>query len=335
MRRVRGVGHAKLLLFGEHAAVYGHPAVGLSLAQDTRAELVLDGSGTWRVLPGDAAGLSEQAALRELLGRFEQLLPELRPGGTVRVHSAIPRGLGFGSSAALCVALASALAGEQEAVWRLAHEAERFFHGTPSGIDTGLALLDGLLLFHPAPPGLPRVRRLPRVGLDLVVGAAPRSAESGRLIRGLRDRVEAGDHDVGDRLAGLGCLAAQAAELLERAGGSAVPAGALGELGALASQAQEGLAGLGLSSPDLETLLRQGLTAGALGGKLSGAGGGGAFFLLFDGREQAEEAAVRLRTRALERGLPTARTIRALSTRGGDYGGSRPAHGPLPLDSST
>lgn len=319
VRRARGAGHAKLLLFGEHAAVYGHPAVGLSLAQDTRAELDLDGSGTWRVLPGVDAGPAEDSVLRRLLARFEQLLPELRPGGSVRICSDIPRGLGFGSSAALCVALASALALEQEAVWRLAHEAERLFHGTPSGIDTGLALLDGLLLFHPAPPGLPRVRRLPGIGLDLVVGAAPRSAESGRLIRSLRDRVESGDRDDGNRLAALGSLAARAAELLERAGGGPAPAGTLEELGALAGRAQERLAGLGLSSPELEELLRLGLAAGALGGKLSGAGGGGAFFLLFEGRGRAEEAAERLRARALERGLPTARTIRAMSIRGGDH----------------
>ena len=257
--------------------------------------------------------------------RLEELLPALHrhPGGSVRIDSDIPPGLGFGSSAALCAALASAFAAVFPAeerglsVWELAHEAERLFHGTPSGIDTGLALLDGLVLFHPAPPGLPRARRLPGLELELVVGAVPRRAESAVLIRGLGERMRAGDERTADALAQLGGLALQAAALLEQHGD---PRRRIGELGRLAGLAQDGLAGLGLSTPELEDMLACGRAAGALGGKLSGAGGGGAFYLIFPDRAAAAAAAVHLRELARQRGLPSAGTIEALSYRGGDHG---------------
>ena len=52
------------------------------------------------------------------------------------------------------------------------------------------------------------------------------------------------------------------------------------QLGVVADAAQRLLAGLGLADPSQERLLHAGHTAGACGGKLSGAGGGGACFLI-------------------------------------------------------
>ena len=59
-------------------------------------------------------------------------------------------------------------------------------------------------------------------------------------------------------------------------------------LGSLASKAQEALSALGLSTAETDRVLAAGRQAGARGGKLSGAGGGGAWFLLFDDAEGAE-----------------------------------------------
>ncbi len=69
----------------------------------------------------------------------------------------------------------------------------------------------------------------------------------------------------------------------------------------------------GLSTAELDGLLREGLSCGAWGGKLSGAGGGGAFFLICPGADSAGRIAARLRATARRAGLPTAGTIRSLS----------------------
>ena len=316
LMRLRGVGHAKLLLFGEHAAVHGHPAVGLSLKGRTVAELLLEERAGWR-FPAYREKGEQTVLLARMLSRLHELARAPGPGGgQARFATDIPRGLGFGSSAALCAAAASALAhtadgaaGAQD-IWAWAHEAERLFHGTPSGIDTGLALLDGLYLFQPAPPGLPEARRLTGLPLHLVVGAVPRRADTGTLVRRLRERISGGDRSAAAALSELGEIARRAAVLLEGAGEQDSRLAGLGEL---ANAAQALLAAQGLSTPDLDGLLQEGLSCGALGGKLSGAGGGGAFFLIFPQSVGATKTARKLRLAARRAGLPTAGTIRSLS----------------------
>jgi mevalonate kinase len=311
------VGHAKLLLFGEHAAVHGHPAVGLSLPETTVAELTLEERPGWRFCGRAAEALApggQAALLARMLSRLHELARGPGPGGgQARFTSGIPQGLGFGSSAALCVAAASALgagSADAAALWAWAHEAERLFHGTPSGIDTGLALLDGLYLFQPAPPGLPSARRLSGLPLDLVVGAVPRHADTGTLVGDLGRKVAGGDRRTAEALHELGRIAGRAADLLE---GTGEREGRLTGLGELANTAQLLLSDQGLSTPQLDGLLREGLSCGALGGKLSGAGGGGAFFLICPRAHSAARIAARLRRSARRAGLPTAGTIRSFS----------------------
>lgn len=275
-----GVGRGKLILFGEHAAVYGFPALGIPLDMSTRVEL---SPGT----PGSSfPGLSahDAATVRSI---FESLGAPYE-GTTVRVASTVPREVGFGSSAALCVALAAALSGAGRPygreIWKLAHHAETLFHGTPSGIDTGLALLDGMRLFRPRPPDLPEEERLPDVTLHLVVGAVPRLSSTAALVASLRDRMRSGDATAHGTVRELGRAAERSREAVG-AGGHA------GELGGLADRAQRLLAALGLSTPAIDALLDRGRSLGALGGKLSGAGGGGAFYLVAPTAEAARRIA--------------------------------------------
>ncbi len=272
-----GVGRGKLILFGEHAAVYGFPALGIPLDMSTRVELSPDFPG-WS-FPG--LSTHDAATVRRILDS----LGAPSQGSSVRVISAVPRGVGFGSSAALCVALAAALSGAEppygREVWELAHNAEALFHGTPSGIDTGLALLEGMRLFRPHPPALPDESRLPDVTLHFVVGALPRRSSTGALVASLRDRMGAGDASAHQAVRELGRLAELARDAVTSRGEVAR------ELGQLADRAQRLLAALDLSTLETEALLARGRTLGALGGKLSGAGGGGAFYFVAPDGESA------------------------------------------------
>jgi len=99
--------------------------------------------------------------------------------------------------------------------------------------------------------------------------------------------MASGKQDVRDNLRMLGTIAAEAKNHL--------CAGARADsIGKLADSAMEGLRALGLSDPWLEALLSEGKRSGALGGKLSGAGGGGAFFLVCAGELAAQETAMAL-----------------------------------------
>ncbi len=314
-----GSGWAKLLLFGEHAAVYGYSAVGLSLRTTLRVRLQPEVVECWKIV---GAGKKDRAKILEVLtllaDHSAQGSERNQGGGTLSLESEIPRGLGFGSSASLCVALAKAIAdwrggADTQRIWEWAHLGEKLFHGTPSGIDTGLALLGGLYNFQPHPPDLPDAERLTGMPLHLVVGAVPRARTAGALIGVLREKIAAGDGRVLDNLQRLGTLAGGAAEILRPRRIHREEDRAARDLGAFAWEAQEALSRLNLSTPELDWLLEEGRLRGAAGGKLSGAGGGGAFYLIYPDSETAREAASALKQLSRVRRLATADSIYQLS----------------------
>lgn len=262
----------KLLLFGEHAAVYGEPALGISLPWT--AEL--------RITPLSAAQYVACERLPPLPAALAAMLAEPPDPAEIEIRSRIPIGLGFGSSAALCVAAERALAGATPAepaiaaVWSGAHEREKVFHGTPSGADTGLAAHPGVgfLCWPAAGSGLPRYESLPTAELHLVVGAVPRRGDTRAQVAAVARRLHGGDDATGDALRRLGQCSREAHALMLQ---PRMPATALG---ALADAAHRMLTGLGLADPQQDRLLQAGRAAGAGGGKLSGAGCGGACYLV-------------------------------------------------------
>ncbi len=325
-----GSGFGKLLLFGEHAAVHGHPAVGISLPERTTVEITGGGREEWGL---DGVPPADRKMALRILTTIEKLLPGAAAAGrgVVSIRSTVPRGLGFGSSAALCAAFARALAGRAaganasrpapspaaadgatpERIWALAHEAERLFHGTPSGIDTGLSILGGLRAFSPHPPGLPYHESLSGMPLFLGVGALPRAGNCGALVAALGERMKAGDALARDSIAALGRIAAEAREELRHPG----PSGP-SRLGRLAGKAMDRLRALGLSTSGLDLVIEEGERAGALGGKLSGAGSGGAFFLFMADAETAEQVVKALASTAASRGVSFATAPRVVPVAG-------------------
>jgi mevalonate kinase len=298
-------GHGKLLLFGEHVALYGWPACGTPLDCATTIRFSPAAPGDQPALglefPGLAPQLAEAAAA--LAARLTAALPGLSiPPGRLWIDSEVPMGSGFGSSAAFSAALARlglAWAGEQgvalpaafsgdsvDAPVRLARHLDGHFHGRASGIDTGLALARAPLAFTSdgsgdlaASPLDPSAGR--NAGLWLVHAALPRRGNTRGLVAAVREALERQDPPAVHAVAALGGISSQAVGLLAGTGSAA-------DLGHLANQAQALLGQLGLSSPELEAALAIGRAAGSPGGKLSGAGGGGAFYLWADSGEAAE-----------------------------------------------
>lgn len=317
-----GRGGGKLLMFGEHAAVYGYPAVGIAFPAEIRVEIAAEdppasGASIWEF---ENVNEEFRPTLERLGAACEEAVPTLSGKHFhIRIQSSIAPGVGFGSSGALCVAMAEALLGPGTAdsgdaerlddagdgpmrsgktsraqVWKLAHRLEKVYHGTPSGIDTGLAALGGLRIFRPSPPGLPSATALEGVPFFLLAGYIPRTGNTGGIIGSLRERMIEGDESVARNLADLGGTADEALLLLTGppsvAGESVRPAPpapshTAAALGELADRAQDLLAKLELSSERTNELLAAGRAAGATGGKLSGAGAGGAFFLIVPDRE--------------------------------------------------
>ncbi len=293
----------KLLLFGEHAAVYGYPAVGLALPETMEVEITPAGTP---VGPGETVLRPDMPPFSSMVRALETLFPPVsasgiidRLRGGVRIMSSIPQSLGYGSSAALCSAFSRValnvladlgiVATEQD-VWRVANRLEQVFHGTPSGIDTGLATLGGIQAFYFGTSDLPSATPLPSFPFSMVTGAVPREASTKDLIGALRSRIDAGDSELRRRLESLGETAERGIAVIRDPA-----ADHAAEIGALATEAHAGLKSLGLSTDPLETALDVGMASGATGGKLSGAGGGGAFYLMFRETDDARKAYLALR----------------------------------------
>lgn len=281
---LNGRAQGKLLLFGEHAVVHGFPALGMTLPLGTRV---------WLSDPADTVTSSHipqstpdhTDCIRSLVPYLGDTAQALWQQHTWHAHiqSDVPMGRGLGSSSALTGAVARAFAQgalssvSPRAIWHMAHQAEHKYHGHPSGVDTGLALQGGLLAVTPVKNSLPDLRACSASPFTLVVGTLPRHTNTHALVQRVRDQVKAHSKETLGRLKRLGQLA-MIPPVLEDAGAV---------LGERANEAHALLQTLGLSTAALDQSLLAGLDAGAHGGKLSGAGGGGAFVLFCENRDVA------------------------------------------------
>ena len=289
----RGRAAGKVILLGEHAVVYGRPALAAGLAMDLEAE-VTAGAGRLR-LESDRPELAADARLARLVAEAAALVGAPADGLVVRVRSELPAGAGLGSSAALSVAVLRALAaatgcalgGDEELA--LGHRLEAIFHGHPSGIDPAAAALGGCFRFvRGEPPAVTPLR--PARPLPLVIALGGRARSTGAAVGALRARWE-------DERERYERLFDEIAAVVDE-GARAIEAGDLPALGRAFDRNQELLAALGVSTPEIELVVDLARRAGALGAKLTGGGAGGAVITL---APEAERVAAGLR----EAGVPT------------------------------
>lgn len=273
-----GSANGKVILLGEHAVVYGGSAIAAGIDRGARATLRVLPRGDCsqlslgdRTLVADPTGDDLARAFAALLARFEA------PPVMVVAESDLPAGGGLGSSAALGVAIARAVEGLDatsngpplDRVLARARAWEEIFHGAPSGIDTAAAAHGGCFRFSRADGVRPLA--LAR-DLWLCIGDSGRGSSTRAMVEGVARTAERKPELFRTTMEGIERLVANAALALE--------AGDLGAVGSLMNLNQMLLAGLMLSTETIETLCAAARGAGALGAKLTGAGGGGSVVAL-------------------------------------------------------
>ena len=274
----RGFGHGKLILVGEHAVVHGHPALAAGISTGISV-VARPGAGRLRVPAWQLeAAVDDGTPVGRALGAIVRRLDA--PGLDFDAEAAIPSRAGLGSSAALAVAVArAALAARgrpatDDVVAMAAAAAEEVFHGNPSGIDAAAARTGATGRYTRA-AGWQPMPVLQAITICVGLSGRPRdTAAQVAAVGRLRERLPA----AGEILALLGRLADDAAGALAR--------GDVDGLGRIFDAAHGLLAGLRLSSPELDTLVHGARAAGAIGAKLTGAGGGGAVIALAPGHER-------------------------------------------------
>jgi mevalonate kinase len=192
------------------------------------------------------------------------------------------------SARALAEAAGHLLAPDQ--LFEAAMAAERVFHGNPSGLDHAVAIHGGLMHFVRGNP--PRMRSVALGGhFRLLVAQVEAGADTGRMVASVAALREA--HPVARALcADIGALVAEAE--------TALTAGDQAAVGRLMNLNHGLLSALGVSTASLDAAVHAARAAGALGAKLTGAGGGGCMVaLVTDDTAPAVAAALAPLARAL------------------------------------
>ncbi len=272
----------KIILFGEHAVVYGQPAIAVPVTQVQAQVTVEDGEegqgivivakdlGRILRLEGGESDEALSPLSATVANALKYLGLNLEHDLTITIESTIPIARGLGSGAAVSTAVTKALAGyfsrdlAVQEVSSLVYEVEKLYHGTPSGIDNTVIAFERPVYFirdwklEIFPVGKPLLFVIADTGVEsstkIVVGAVRLAWEKSK------DRYEALFRSVGD-------IAARARRAIER--------GKVRQVGHLMDENHRLLQVMGVSSSELDALVEAARRSGALGAKLSGAGRGG------------------------------------------------------------
>ncbi len=292
----------KAILFGEHAVVYGRPAIAVPISQ-VCATATVRSAPLGQGIIMRATDLQQERALVRVTDPGDPLYPiamtvrnvldwvrvQREPDLTLRVSSTVPMARGLGSGASLSTAVVRALARHlgrdlsSLEVSDLVYQTEVFYHGTPSGIDNTVIAFEQPVFF---------VREQPievlRVGcpLWLVVGDTGIASPTRVAVGDVRRSWEPDQARYEAWFEAIAAIVLQARQ--------AIIAGQQHRIGPWMDENQRILEDIGVSSKELNQLIDAARRAGASGAKLCGAGRGGNMIALVS-EESADGVAAALR----------------------------------------
>ena len=276
---VQASASGKIILFGEHAVVYGRPAIAVPLTQ-VRATATITagrrGSGLMLDLPdiGQQLSVTEQPTLSPLAHVARLAADQLRlaplPDWRITLRSTIPVASGLGSGAAAATAIVRAMAAAAgrpltpAQVSALVYESETLFHGQASGIDNTVIAYEQPVWFVRGQA--PQPFRIAQA-FTIVIGDTGVASPTRLTVGDVRTGWQAEPAHFEALFDGVGEIVVAARRAIE--------GGEVAALGPLMDANQRLLQAMVVSSPELDALCQAARGAGATGAKLSGGGRGG------------------------------------------------------------
>ncbi len=280
-----GVGHGKIIIFGEHLVVFGAPAIAGGITNS--ANVKVKRSEKNRII-------TKQTVVEQLsLSGIDAVLRSMGIKETYDVHleGDLPTYGGLGSSAAFCVGLVRALCDEKgihmtnEQVNNHAYAGEMAFHGNPSGIDNTMATHGGVVEFR-------RGRTMAESSfefidikkpLEMVVSFSGKYSPTAKMVERVRLFKEEDEEEFAQLM--------DEYRTIHMDGRKAIEKGKIDEVGSLMNSNQEILSELGVSDELNERMISIAAKNGALGAKVTGGGGGGCCISLAGDRAGAKSLA--------------------------------------------
>lgn len=282
-KRVEVSAPGKLMLFGEHAVIYNRPCIVTAVDQRMRVSAELTETKFLRI---EAPDVGVQAYTEPIGSDANTELPKgarftgtavrnfcsdygIGSGVTIRTKSEFSSEFGFGSSSAVTTAVLKALSEllgveiSNKELFELSYRTVLDVQGLGSGFDLAAAIWGGTIYFK---SGGSEIAPLDVKDLPLTVGYTGIKADTPTLVRRVEDfyrRHENLANRIFDTIS----------EIVEQARDSLANLD-IGDLGDLMNMNQGLLDSLGVNSLELSKLIYGARQAGAVGAKLSGAGGG-------------------------------------------------------------
>ncbi|MBT3694801.1 MAG: hydroxymethylglutaryl-CoA reductase, degradative [Gammaproteobacteria bacterium] len=283
----------KIILLGEHAVVYGRPAIALPIPLAVEAAIRKGGDGINVVIPRWGVEQKVRVTNPGFTGIIAQMLEQLgldKENMTIEVFPHIPRAMGLGGSSALAVAIIRAidhaykLGLNDGRINELAFECEKAAHGTPSGVDNTVATY-GSPLYYQRRDEQPLFSTV-KLGqpLELVIGMTGKESLTADTVARVRASWQQYPERYETIFDQIGHLTMSASD--------AVKSGQLNELGELMNLCHGYLNALQLSTPELEEMIHVARQNGAVGAKLTGGGGGGSMIALCPDSSAPVKAAI-------------------------------------------
>jgi mevalonate kinase len=306
----------KVTLLGEHAVVYGKPA--LVSAINRRVYITVEGrdDSNIKIFSNDIKLQGLSLKLNGEISSFEfetwekksQILEPLRYilkalevaaqhygkkiGANIMVRSEMPIGAGLGTSAAISVgtvAAYSALLGHEmnlNEVARMGHATEVAVQGIASPMDTAITTFGGTLYIKPEGTK-PFIERID-VPCDFtsVLGYTQREETTSQILRRVKAAKDQNPKVVELIMDAIGLLVEEARSCIKK--------GDPKSFGDLMNINHGLLDSLGVSTRALNEMVYASRSAGALGSKLTGAGGGGCMIALCPDRAKEVSLAIKL-----------------------------------------
>ncbi|MFA9435670.1 MAG: mevalonate kinase [Candidatus Bathyarchaeota archaeon] len=298
----------KMILFGEHSVVYRGPAVVLAIDRrakvyaqkrnDNKVFVDADNLGfsgyfeddIYHAVRGNAWRGRNLAALNVSAKKTMEYLG-VEGGVNLRVRSMIPIAVGLGSSAAICVATVGAVEKlhegglKKEEISNLAFEGETIIHGRPSGVDNNVSTFGGVMSYEKN-EGFKHHKLTEKI--LFIIGNSKKKRSTKKMVENVAALKERNPEVMDNFIDAMGDIG--------REGLGALMEADLFKIGDLMDLNHGLLSGIGVSTMKLEILCHTARKNGALGAKLTGAGGGGCMIALSEEQYMSDiERAIRRR----------------------------------------